>query len=366
MPITRNTMASKGKGSELQINKIGNFIKRISIGFHADPHIPLKSCSGAHRLYNTRKGNTYFLLGFSNEDRWTIHTNQNRLHNTERSLVSSTSKIPNNKFRISQCLTHVFRNQTAIPSRVRRKYFNRIRSLMLQQLDALVARKISTADNNRRTKTFFKFSYRKTTFFFGIYQPCRCGLPAAYVLSNNRVRCHIHQKENIITPAPPQQPNHMTINMNRTKEIWSNRLGIKYQKNINQYKDSPYLSDKCFTLYQRKDTQLTKAQTQRLERYLKSPKNSRICPLIANNLLKHSAFYVPISHCKKQVRKLQDQERLVRSSRRHRNMETTHTQITPTPTRQEVQNTLPSLSTQILTSYPPVISNDYQQISVRL
>ena len=54
----------------------------------------------------------------------------------------------------------------------------------------------------------------------------------------------------------------MTINMNRTKEIWSNRLGIKYQKNINQYKDSPYLSDKCFTLYQRKDTQLTKAQTQ--------------------------------------------------------------------------------------------------------
>ena len=41
MPITRNTMASKGKGSELQINKIGNFIKRISIGFHADPHIPV-------------------------------------------------------------------------------------------------------------------------------------------------------------------------------------------------------------------------------------------------------------------------------------------------------------------------------------
>ena len=42
-------------------------------------------------------------------------------------------------------------------------------------------------------------------------------------------------------------------------------------------------------------------------------------------------------------------------------METIHTQITPTPTRQEVQNTLPSLSTQILTSYPPVISNDHQQ-----
>jgi len=98
---------------------------------------------------------------------------------------------------------------------------------MLQQLDALVARKISTADNNRRTKTFFKFLYRKTTFFFGIYQPCRCGLPAAYVLSNNRVQCHIHQRENIITPAPLQQPNHMTINMNRTKEILSNRLGIK-------------------------------------------------------------------------------------------------------------------------------------------
>ena len=121
------------------------------------------------------------------------------------------------------------------------------------------------------------------------------------------------------------------------------------------------MSDKCFTLYQRKDTQLTKAQTQRLERYLKSPKNSRIRPLIANNLLKHSAFYVPISHCKKQVRKLQDQERLVHSSRHHRNMETTHTQLTPIPTRQEVQNTLPSLSTQILTSYPPVISNDHQQ-----
>jgi len=172
------------------------------------------------------------------------------------------------------------------------------------------------------------------------------------------VRCHIHQKENIITPAPPQQPNHMTINMNRTKQIWSNRLGIKYQKNINQYKDSPYLSDKCFTLYQRKDTQLTKAQTKRLERYLKSPKNSRIRPLIAKNLLQHSAYYVLISHCKKQVRKLQDQERLVRSSRDHRNMETTHTQVTPTPTRQDVQNILPSLPTQDLTSYPPFKHND--------
>ena len=115
MPITRNTMASKGKGSELQINKIGNFIKRISIGFHADPHIPLKSCSGAHRLYSNRKGNTYFLLGISNEDKWIIHTNQHRLHNTEQSLVSSTSKNPNNKFRISQCLTYVSETKQQFP-----------------------------------------------------------------------------------------------------------------------------------------------------------------------------------------------------------------------------------------------------------
>ena len=109
--------------------------------------------------------------------------------------------------------------------------------------------------------------------------------------------------------------------MNRTKQIWSNRLGIKYQKNTSQYKDSPYLSDKCFTLYQRKDIQLKKKQTQRLERFLKSHKNNRIRPLIASNLLLNTAFYVPISHCKKQIRALQEQDRLFRSARQ-RNIET--------------------------------------------
>src|ERR1041384_1817488 len=117
MPITRNTMASKGKGLELQINKYRNFSKKILIGFHVDPYIPPASCSGPNRLYNSRKGNnTYFLLNFFLKDNtYTIHTNQTKLHNTESCHVTSTSRNPNTKFKISKCLTYFFRNQTAIP-----------------------------------------------------------------------------------------------------------------------------------------------------------------------------------------------------------------------------------------------------------
>ena len=47
-------------------------------------------------------------------------------------------------------------------------------------------------------------------------------------------------------------------------------------------------------------------------------------------------------------------------------MKTTHTQLALTPTRQDVQNILPSLPTQDLTNYPPFKHNDLLISNIRL
>src|SRR6266516_3716160 len=99
LPMCQNPQ--KGKSLDAPIHKFRNFSKTIPIGFNVDPHICLKSCAGKNALYNTRKGNLYFLLNISSSDHWTIHTNQHSLRFHTKGHVTTTSKIPNDKFRIS-------------------------------------------------------------------------------------------------------------------------------------------------------------------------------------------------------------------------------------------------------------------------
>ncbi|RGB24096.1 hypothetical protein C1646_676618, partial [Rhizophagus diaphanus] len=126
-----------------------------------------------------------------------------------------------------------------IPSRARRKYFNRLRQLLLTQRVTSLARWTSSHRNNRRTRTFVQFQYQQSCFYLSIYYGCPfCKLPAAYVMSNFRHACHIHDKELIQTPSPPPAPP-FALPCNRVsrrqedgyfKELTSRRLGISYRK----------------------------------------------------------------------------------------------------------------------------------------
>ncbi|CAB4409417.1 unnamed protein product [Rhizophagus irregularis] len=97
---------------------------------------------GSNRLYSTRRGNCYFQLDPSPDPNncYTIHTNSPLLFITDPFKFQSDRPSPNLKFILSKFLTFFFSRQNCIPSRARRKYFNRIRQLLLTQRVTSLAR----------------------------------------------------------------------------------------------------------------------------------------------------------------------------------------------------------------------------------
>lgn len=152
-----------------------------------DTQFPLKSYAGCNRLYN-RKGFTfYYLLNINNN---VIHTNNSKFYHTAHERkINSTSSRPNEKYKISRMLSDIFYHQQILPSRIRRKYFGRIRTLLIKQLQAIRSRESQLGEKNRKTKTFFRFSYKMKQMYIGIYRGCHCRLPATFVMSKNRFRC---------------------------------------------------------------------------------------------------------------------------------------------------------------------------------
>jgi len=86
-------------------------------------------------------------------------------------------------------LTKILFDQKLIPSRICEKYFNKIYQLLLNQLKSIRSCESNIITNNRKTKTFFRFSYKKYQMYFEIYRECYCQLPVTYVMSNNRIHC---------------------------------------------------------------------------------------------------------------------------------------------------------------------------------
>ena len=108
-----------------------------------------KHYKGNFIIYNRRKGNSFFLFDIEN---WKTHTN-NRFVTEESKRTTSfvSDKIkPNLKFTTSQFLTSFFKNQKVIPNRVRNKYFNRLRDLLIVQRQAIESRsnKLEFKNNN--------------------------------------------------------------------------------------------------------------------------------------------------------------------------------------------------------------------------
>jgi hypothetical protein len=75
------------------------------------------------------------------------------------------------------------------------KLFAKIRRHLLIQHKALDARKSSQAPNFNQTKTFFRFSYKRQTVYFGFYLPCQshtsCVTPCNYITKSQQL-CFSH------------------------------------------------------------------------------------------------------------------------------------------------------------------------------
>ncbi|PKY58069.1 hypothetical protein RhiirA4_429452 [Rhizophagus irregularis] len=161
---------------------------------------------GSNRLYSIRRGNCYFLLDPTPDldNCYTIHTNSRFLFTSEPFPFISDRSSLNQKFILSKFLTFFFHRQSSVPSRARRKYFARLRQLLLTQRVTSLARWSSSLPNNKRTRTFIQFRYRQSCFYLGLYFGCPfCKTPAAYVMSRFRHACHIHDMKLIQTPSPP-------------------------------------------------------------------------------------------------------------------------------------------------------------------
>ncbi|UZO06040.1 uncharacterized protein OCT59_026376 [Rhizophagus irregularis] len=97
---------------------------------------------GSNRLYSIRRGNCYFLLDPTPDSNncYSIHTNSPLLSTTDPFQFTSDRPSPNLKFILSKFLTFFFYRQNRIPSHARRKYFNRLRQLLLTQRVTSLAR----------------------------------------------------------------------------------------------------------------------------------------------------------------------------------------------------------------------------------
>ncbi|CAB5190207.1 unnamed protein product [Rhizophagus irregularis] len=175
---------------------------------------------GSNRLYSIRRGNCYFLLDPTpdSDNCYSVHTNSPLLSTMDPFQFTSDRPSPNLKFILSKFLTFFFYRQNRIPSHARRKYFNRLRQLLLTQRVTSLARWSSSHRNNRRTRTFIQFRYQQSCFYLGLYFGCPfCKTPAAYVMSQFRQACHIHDKKLVHTPSPPPCPP-FTLPCNRVSK----------------------------------------------------------------------------------------------------------------------------------------------------
>jgi len=194
-------------------------------------------------------------------NQWTVFTNNRAFINEStdygdtfsylpKETFVSRSRVPNLKFCISKFLTMFFKHQTFIPNGIRNKYYNRLRSLLINQYNAITHRLASFRSNNdNKTKTFIKFSYRHTTVYLGFHQPCTtCSCSTATVSKSihrrineqwvkTGVLCPTHYNEWLSSydklqreGDPLIQPNHREQALSGLRVIKSKRLGWSYEK----------------------------------------------------------------------------------------------------------------------------------------
>ena len=124
---------------------------------------------GSNVMFNTYKSSFFFFLS-TDIVAPRIVTNHPGLKPIK---LSSSSSRPNFNFIVANFISGIMRFLNWVDAPDKDKIFAKIRRHLLIQHKALDARKSSQAPNLNQTKTFFRFSHKKQTVYFGFYLPCQ-------------------------------------------------------------------------------------------------------------------------------------------------------------------------------------------------
>ena len=140
-----------------------------------------------------------------------------------------------------------------------KRYFCRLRQLLLTQFGAITARINKPSSSRRRTKVYIRFSYKKDITYFGFYLPCThdlssgpCNLPVSHCMSRVPQRCPLHYSDTNRTHIPITTPSRKSNDIppfthlgHEPKRVFIPRLNISFTKR--------FISDDLF--YDHLDTQ---------------------------------------------------------------------------------------------------------------
>ncbi|GBC21974.2 hypothetical protein GLOIN_2v1788982 [Rhizophagus irregularis DAOM 181602=DAOM 197198] len=182
-----------------------------SFSFHTKRINPyeITDTRGSGTLYNTKKAQ-YFLieldqhadLDLTRKNFFTVCTNDIEMTRDHQRIFNSSSKKLNINYLIGTYLTFTFAINRQFSPETVKKYFKRLRQLLLVKFLAIKNRLSSDNIKNRQTNTFIRFSSGSHVIYLGFYLPCgmnnsfgfgkHCDQPAAFVLSRNRWKCQTH------------------------------------------------------------------------------------------------------------------------------------------------------------------------------
>ena len=182
--------------------------------------------SGKNTLFHQNA--QFFLLSANN----TIITNNKKLRPFK---FHSNKSRPNRKYIISNFISGIFKflNLHRISKNLKDKYFKCIRRHLLITEAAVENRLSSSTNNNNQTRTYFRFSIGRNTYYFGVYVPClhrHCPVPPTHVTKHGPM-CWRHWKDHCKSTTP-EPPLHFPKFPKRPKVIRSQRLGISYTKSL--------------------------------------------------------------------------------------------------------------------------------------
>ncbi|PKK61001.1 hypothetical protein RhiirC2_228870, partial [Rhizophagus irregularis] len=241
------TVLDKDGYNKKSLHKIRNIFAYSFQTHKLNPYI-VSDTRGSGTLYNTKKSR-YFLmelhpnadLCLTKKNSFNVYTNDIDMLNDHQRIFNSTSKKVNLNYLIGTYLAFIFSiNRQFSPDTVK-KYFKRLRQLLIDKLVAIKNR-LSYSAKNRQTKTYIRFSSGTHVIYLGFYFRCSdtCTQPAAFVLPNNQWQCNKH-----FTPVPGLRSkttqrkgkDYKTVNFNPWKEVHSTRLGLKYNVIVKRYNE---------------------------------------------------------------------------------------------------------------------------------
>jgi hypothetical protein len=240
-----------------------------------------KKFAGTNTLFSRFRA-SFFLLHFTEPFR--VVTNNKRL---KEFTTLSDRRNPSYNFAISSFINGVFRFlnfHKRFDEATRRRYFFIVRRHMIEQLTA-IRRRLSNPEkqpNDNQTRTYFRFSIGRFTYYFGFHVPCffsNCTAPPTFV-TRKGAQCWCHWKKicRHFTPKPILRPPAMN---NTSRAIVSRRLGVSYTKEISF---SERLN-KYFVVYKnfKRLATPTKQQILRFDRLTRSTASNDYKKLITEN-----------------------------------------------------------------------------------